>query len=125
MKVGENYKDYGKNLGSYFQEGWNERDWIKLGAAPVMAVGSLLGEGLEPLAEGVFNKKLESPSGFAGRTRRDIKALFDDAIHFRFPSVIRDGWSLLTSDIPLDAAEAMIGYHQKGTRHSVEHALEA
>ncbi len=124
LKVGENYNAYGKNLGSYFTQGWKEKDAIKLVAAPFMAVGSLLGEGLEPLAAGVVDQKLERPMGFAGRTRRDLKALLSDTVHLKPFSVIRDVWSLVTSDVILDGAEAMIGYNQNSTRYSAKRAME-
>ncbi len=124
LKVGENYGTYGETLGSYFKQGWKEKDAIKLAAAPFMAIGSILGEGLEPLAAGVVNQKLERPAGIAGRTRRDVKALVGDIVHLRPFAAIRDAWSLVTSDIPLDAAEAIIGYNQNGTRHSAQRAMK-
>jgi len=125
MKVGENYKAFGQNIGSYFQEGWNEKDPIKLAVAPFMAVGSALGEGLEPLASGIVDQKLERPEGFAGRTRRDLGLLLSDTVKLKPLSVIRDVWSLATSDILLDGAEALVGYHQRNNRFATHQTLAA
>ncbi len=123
MKVGENYRAYGENLGSYFTEGWKEKDPIKLAAAPFMAVGSVLGEGLEPLAAGVVDQKLERPQGVIGRTKRDLAALAKDIVTLHPLRAVRDAFSLVTSDVPLDVAELVIGYHQGGTRSRAQKTL--
>lgn len=104
-------KEYGKDVGStYIASGFKEKDPFKVVTGAVMAPLSLILEGPDQLYDGALGRAYESPTGIAGRTRRDIKLLLKDVFTLHPLRALGDAWRLATSDLILDAGDAIGGH---------------
>lgn len=110
--LGENMKTYGNDLQENYITGpYHRRDVIQKGLGPVMAAGSIILEGPDQVWAGIVDQKLERPSGIAGRTRRDLKLLLKNVATVHPLRAFGDVFRLGFSDLPLDAGDAIGGFH--------------
>lgn len=119
QNVGDNMKTWWNDTSDTYVTGpWKEKDPIKMGLGPVMAVGSTVLEATDQLWAGIVDQKLERPDGgILPRIRRDTRLLFKNIFTLHPLRAIGDGFRLVTSDPFLDGGDLIGGFRHGGIGH--------
>lgn len=118
-------KEYASDVGETYLSGpCRGRDNLQKITGPIMAGASALLEGPDQLYAGAVGQEYQRPTGIGGRIRRDIGALLGDIVRLRPLRALGDAWRLATSDVILDAGDAIGGFRQS-SRNALMQTLRA